>query len=155
MKTKLIISVLLLVSLSSTLYAQEDTVSGKTGLVIDLSKSHIPSNEPLIFFVDFMLLDTAQLYSLDFERNEVRNIQLDAKANTIAITTKLLFVLGGELYATKKEKRANLSRITSEKIASIEKIDRGKASELYGKKGKHGALLITTVKDTNNAFLGK
>lgn len=109
---------------------------------IDLAKSHNPSKEPISYVVDFLQLDSLLISSIEFQRNDIKGTKTEG--SKIIVTTRLLVVLDGVLLSTQKEKKGNLSVINKEIIESIERIDKGKAFELYGKKGKNGALLIKT-----------
>ncbi len=109
---------------------------------INLAKSHNPSKEPISYVVDFLQLDSVLISSIEFQRNDIKGTKTEG--SKIIVTTRLLVVLDGALLLTQKEKKENLSVINKEIIESIVRIDKEKASELYGKKGKSGALLIKT-----------
>jgi hypothetical protein len=109
---------------------------------INLAKSHNPSKEPISYVVDFLQLDSVLISSIEFQRNDIKGTKTEG--SKIIATTRLLVVLDGMLLLTQKEKKENLSVINKEIIESIERIDEEKSSELYGKKGKNGALLIRT-----------
>lgn len=87
------------------------------------------------------------ILSIEFQRNDIKCIKTEY--SKIIVTTRLLVVLDGALLLTQKEKMENLSVINKEMIESIERIGKEKASELYGKKVKSGALIINTK--TNKA----
>ncbi|MBW6498326.1 MAG: hypothetical protein K0B09_08065 [Bacteroidales bacterium] len=117
---------------------------------INLSKSHIPSNEPVSYVVDFLRLDSLLISSIEFQRNDIKDIRTES--SEIIVKTRLWVVLDGVFLSTQKEKKEKLSVINKEIIESIERIDKIKASELFGKKGKNGALLIKTKKIKAGAF---
>lgn len=48
----------------------------------------------------------------------------------------------GKLLSTQNKKREMLGTIDTKRIESITKVDKGKAFELYGKRGKNGALIV-------------
>ena len=127
---KKVLLILLLVCIYTHIHAQ----------TINLAKSHNPSKEPVNYVVDFLQLDSALISSIEFQRHEIKGTKIEG--SKIIVSTRLLVVLDGVLLLTQKEKQENLSVINKEIIESIEKIDKEKASELYGKKGKRGAFLI-------------
>lgn len=80
--------------------------------------------------------------SIGFKESEISKVKV--KQTSIIVTTNLIVVLDGQLLTTSKEKKAKLSSITSDQIASIEKIDKDIVLDRYGRKGSSGALLVTT-----------
>ncbi|MCQ2235677.1 MAG: hypothetical protein MJZ18_01630 [Bacteroidales bacterium] len=100
------------------------------------------SKEPVSYVVDYMQLDSMLMSSIGFKESEISKIKV--KKTSVIVTTKLLVVLDGQLLTTSKEKKAKLSSITSDQIASIEKIDKDIVLDRYGRKGSSGALLVTT-----------
>jgi hypothetical protein len=95
---------------------------------------------PVRYRVDFLQLDSLLLSSMELKRQDITSAK--AKDSTIVWTTRLLIVLDGKLLSDQKAKQKNLSVINKVNIESIVRINKKKAIELYGKKGKNGALLI-------------
>lgn len=112
---------------------------------INLAKSHNPSKEPVSYIIDFLQLDSLLISSIEFQTDDIKSSKTEG--SKIVITTRLLVVLDGKLFSNQKEKKENLSIINKGNIESIVRIDKKKAIELYGKKGKNGALLIK-IKNT-------
>ena len=110
---------------------------------VNLSVSHHPIDEPIFYFVDYMETDGEQILQIELQRHDIRYFKTDVKAGKAIFLTRLLVVCNGELFSSKKEKKENLSFIKKENIESIERIDKKKAKDIYGKKGKNGALLIS------------
>ena len=129
---KITLFIFLIYSLSMQVQAQ----------TIDLSKSHNPSKEPVSYIVDFLQLDHTLISSINFQRHDI--VRSKAEGSKIIVTTKLLNVLDGKLLSTQNEKKEMLSTIDTKRIESIVKVDKERASEMYGKKGKNGALIIKT-----------
>jgi len=109
---------------------------------INLSESHNPSKEPITYVVDFLQLDHTLASSINFQRHDI--VSSKTEGSKIIVTTKLLIVLDGKLLSTQNEKREILATIDTKRIESITKVDKEKAFELYGKKGKNGALIVKT-----------
>ncbi len=109
---------------------------------INMAISHNPSKEPVCYVVDFLHIERAQLLSIGFQRKDIKSTKTEG--STIIVTTRLLVVLDGKMLLNRKDKKEKLSTIKKECIESIVKINREKAIELYGKKGKNGALQIKT-----------
>ena len=112
---------------------------------INLAKSHNPSKESVSYIIDFLQLDSLLISSIEFQTDDIKSSKTEG--SKIVITTRLLVVLDGKLFSNQKEKKENLSIINKGNIESIVRIDKKKAIELYGKKGKNGALLIK-IKNT-------
>jgi hypothetical protein len=109
---------------------------------INLSESHNPSKEPVTYVVDFLQLDHALISDINFQRHDI--VRSKTEGSKIIVTTKLLIVLDGKLLSTQNEKKQMLSTIDTKRIESVTKVDKEKAFELYGKKGKNGALIVKT-----------
>lgn len=109
---------------------------------INLSKSHNPSKEPVSYIVDFLQLDYMLISSINFQRHDI--VRSKTEGSKVIVTTKLLIVFDGKLLSTQSEKKKILSTIDTKRIESIAKVDKEKAFELYGKKGKNGALIVKT-----------
>jgi len=109
---------------------------------INLSKSHNPSKEPVSYIVDFLQLDHMLISSINFQRHDI--VRSKTEGSKVIVTTKLLIVFDGKLLSTQNEKKKILSTIDTKRIESITKVDKEKALELYGKKGKNGALIVKT-----------
>ena len=102
-----------------------------------------PMNRPIIYAIDFLRIDYATLISLEqLQESDIKRIHLNKKEPNINIITKLLVVYNSELLSSKREKKTILSTVDYKDIESIIRIDREKSVELYGKKGKNGALVI-------------
>lgn len=107
---------------------------------INLSKSHNPSKESASYIVDFLQLDHMLISSINFQRHDI--VRSKTEGSKVIVTTKLLIVIDGKLLSTQNEKKKMLSTIDTKRIESITKVDKEKAFELYGKKGKNGALIV-------------
>ena len=131
---KKITLILLIVNLVIQAYSQR----------IYLSNSHNPNNSTMSYVVDFLRLDSETFFSIGkFQEDEIKKVYVNNQDSAIIVTTKLLVVLNGELLSTSKMK-FKLSMINLEDIVLITKIDKAKSTELYGKKGKNGVLVIFT-----------
>jgi len=109
---------------------------------INLSESHNPSKESITYIVDFLQLDHALISSINFQRHDI--VRSKTEGSKIIVTTKLLIVFDEKLLSTQNEKKEMLATIDTKRIESITKVDKGKAFELYGKRGKNGALIVKT-----------
>ena len=96
------------------------------------------------YVVDFLKIDSTMFVSIDIQLSDMKRGRLSKQEGEvfIIVPTNLLVVFNGELLSTKKEKKAILSTVDYKDIESIIRIDREKSVELYGKKGKNGALVI-------------
>ena len=102
---------------------------------VSLYVSHNPINRPIIYIVDFLRLDSLTFFSIgQFQKSEIKRVRANHQESTIICTTKFLVVFNEELLSSKKEK-SKLSNVNFADVESI-KIEREKAVEMYGKKGK-------------------
>ncbi len=110
-----------------------------SSLVVYLNYSHgigiLPKME-----IDWLELDRNTILSLDIQKNQIEKVEF--KDSIINVRTNMAIIFNDTLLTTPKEKRQKLSIINKGDIESIVRIDKKKAIELYGKKGKNGALLI-------------
>ena len=111
---------------------------------MQLSESHVPTNSTIGYVVDFLKLDSATFFSIgQFQRSQIKRVRTNDQNSEIIVTTRLLAVLNGELLSTTKDK-TKLSTINLDDIELITIMDKDKAIENYGKKGKNGVLYIIT-----------
>ena len=108
---------------------------------LDLSRSHSLSITP-VYLLDFMQVDSTTLFSLGLEKKDIRRIK--TKVDTITITTKLLVILDNERLDC-REKQERLSIINMSKLDTVVKIGRSDAVRKYGKTGRKGVLIISTI----------
>ena len=101
------------------------------------------------YYIDFLKLDSTVFLSIGIKGSDIKKVRTSKQGAGIIIIihTKLLVVFNDELLTSKKEKKAILSNVNFKDIESIKKIDKSESIELYGKKGKNGALVIK-IKDS-------
>lgn len=102
---------------------------------------------PFDFYViDSLRLDTKLGFSIKFNRNDIIKSKVKSdffgKTYTVFLKTKILIVVDDMLLDTQEKKKEILSTIDYKQISSIVQYDKKKAIEIYGKKGKHGAIII-------------
>ena len=142
---KLIYTFFIILSLNVA-YSQSDTTHYLLG------HTKLPG-KPL-FVIDGLRASSEQIAGLEFDKHCVKRMKTDAFYfytdsvssffGCITIYTKLLIILNDRLLFGKNEKIETLSNEKREDIISINKIDKQEAFSKYGKKGKHGALIIKT-----------
>lgn len=108
---------------------------------VNLSKSHNPTEVNISYIIDYLQLDSILMSSVKIESSEIKKIKMED--TKIIMKTKMLVVLDGVYLLTKKEKK-RLSTINKEMIDYVEIIKKNRATELYGRKAKNGALFIKT-----------
>ena len=111
---------------------------------VNLSRSNNPAKIS-DYIVDFIRLDSAIFFSIEMHGADIKKVRTCKQGTEIIIiiSTRLLVVFNGELLSSKKEK-SKLSTVNYKDIESIKKIEKNESIELYGKKGKNGALIIKT-----------
>lgn len=107
--------------------------------LINLSRSHNPSDDSVTYVLDFLKLDKHWLQRIQLTKNDLKSVKI-RNANII-IETRLPILFNGKLLLKKAEKRENLYLIMPDKIKSIIK---SKETKAYGKIGKNGILIIET-----------
>lgn len=114
--------------------------------MVNLSVSHNPIETEITYVVDYIQLDSTLMWSItiNLERSQIR--QIKAKGTELVVKTRLLIILDGVPLCTHKEKK-RLSSLNKGMVNSIEIINKKNAIELYGRKGKNGALLVMTKKN--------
>lgn len=99
---------------------------------------------PSFYIIDFLQLDSKLWSSIDLRPKDILKIKSDVTGSKAIIKTKLLIVVDDMFLDTQEKKKEILSTFDYKHIASIEKFDKEKAIEIFGKKGKNGALQIKT-----------
>jgi hypothetical protein len=104
------------------------------------------SVQPISYIVDCLRFDQTfiPVFWDNIERKDILTTRIMKEEAIFTATTRLLIVFDGKLLLTQKEKCDGLSFIDQNNIETIERINKKEAIELYGKKGKYGALKITT-----------
>ena len=92
--------------------------------------------EDLDYVVDNMHFDHEQFLILDI--TDFKTLKCDKKILTVICTTRLLIVFNEQLYFTNEEKK----QLSSVEVKSVERVDNTTARKLYGRKGRHGALIV-------------
>lgn len=110
---------------------------------IHLNRSHNGYLKLNHFVVDYLQLDSTLFVSCKIQNEDCRSIKVIKNDFSIVLKTKLLIIVDSQLLSTPKEKKTVLSAIDKSKIKSVIKIDKQEAVNLYGKKGRNGALVIT------------
>jgi hypothetical protein len=110
---------------------------------IRLNNSHNRVNEPIVYVVDYLMIDRATFFPIELQKVDIKRIRLGKREPVIYITTNLAVVLNDELLLTPKEKK-KLAEVQLADIELIQKIKKEQAIGLYGKKGKRGVLLVHT-----------
>ena len=123
-----------MVNLMTQVYAQN----------IHLSNSHNSTNKPISYIVDYLRIDSTTFFFIGFQKSDIKKVRTNVQEGVIVVTTNLAVVLNSKLLSTTKEKKSQLSTINLDNIESIMKIEKEQSTELYGKKGKNGVLVIKT-----------
>ncbi|MDL2257414.1 hypothetical protein LJC06_04335 [Bacteroidales bacterium OttesenSCG-928-I14] len=125
-------------------------------LIPDSDRSYFERKQEFGYNVDYLNIDNdSVLYnSIGLDKNMKVTLRkrknypwLDLENRIIYVKTKYLIVLNDKLLLSDKEKEQELSVLSKDDIKSITKIDADEAKHLYGKKGKHGALIIELKKE--------
>lgn len=118
---------------------------------ISLSKSHNELPFPPLIVLDGLEISPEDIEEWGIEKHVIKRVKYETTSDgsrgycgIIRLYSKFLIVLDDELLGNTKEKVNTLSNIKRESISSIKMIDKQEAVRKFGKKGKHGALLIQT-----------
>ena len=99
-------------------------------------------NIPVIYIIDGLKISKEKFIELKLPIYTLRKLTVDKKRSEVKIKSKLLIV-HNEIKLDRKNKTL-LSQINEEDITVIRFIERENAINEYGKKGRHGALIIKT-----------
>ncbi|MBK8805187.1 MAG: hypothetical protein IPO21_00495 [Bacteroidales bacterium] len=97
-----------------------------------------------IFVVDFLQLDSAKYNAIQLTEKDIKKYKFYENEHKFLINTKLLVILDKKELLDTEDKKENLSIVNKDSVKSIERLSKDEAIESYGKKGKHGALIIET-----------
>ena len=118
-------------------YIKKDTVDSV------IIYRYIDATPVTSYVIDFLRLDTEKL-PFTLSKKDIIKIKPESNITrtTAIIKTKILIVVDNMLLDTQEKKKEVLSTIDYKQISSIVQYDKKKAIEIYGKKGKHGAIII-------------
>ena len=131
---------------------RQDLKKNKQLQTLNLSRSHNPSNKPIFYIIDGLKLSKEKCIDAEIKlnTNNIKRLSVKKRRNAIRseaesnikINSKILFILNN-LELDRKNKKL-LSQINEEDITLLRFLERECAINEYGKKGKHGALIIKT-----------
>lgn len=119
---------------------------------INLSDSHNKLPYPPLYILDGLEISSEEFVEWNLDIQCVRKIKLETTetrrhCGIVHVYTRLLIVFNDRVLDTRKDRIKTLSNLERDSI-SIKKIDKQEAVNIYGKKGKYGALIIKTKNAT-------
>ncbi len=113
---------------------EESPLTSETQIMIRPDIIAFP--EDFVFVVDNMQFGWEQFQTL--KAGDCKTLEQDKKRWAFYCTTRLLIDVDGQPYLTNKEKK----QLSSVEVKSVERVENATARKLYGRKGRHGALII-------------